>query len=232
MLLQFLCQRKQWVRNPRSRGGHKQRDVDPWARADNHGFTQVDFFNRARHVTATDVVCVNSLPILVVFFWTTLQSMPPETEQTNPMKRWKGVWKGKWKNKWSVKSECDQKSNGRVRKKHLVVFVHDSFVACSIASIGPLSGVTQACWTELSKHQSSRPITVIITLDQWLMTRKLGRFDVAYIHLWRMGCNGSYSARTCGIDIQYSVNRYSLFVFLNVKKVWKECYAMVDISQK
>lgn len=40
------------------------------------------------------------------------------------------------------------------------------FVACSIASIGPLSGLTQACRMVLSWHQISRPITVITTLER------------------------------------------------------------------
>ena len=52
-------------------------------------------------------------------------------------------------------------------------FVQDSFVACSTASRGSLSGVTQACRTVLSWHQFSPPITVIITLEQCLMSRTL-----------------------------------------------------------
>lgn len=46
------------------------------------------------------------------------------------------------------------------------LFVQDSFAVCSIVSIGPLSGVTQACRTFLGWHQFSRPIRVIITCEQ------------------------------------------------------------------
>lgn len=55
-------------------------------------------------------------------------------------------------NKWSVKCECDQKSNGR-GSEALSGVCAGLFCCCSIASIGPLSEVTQACRTVPSWHQ-------------------------------------------------------------------------------
>lgn len=92
-------------------------------------------------------------------------------------------WELKCENYWSIKSQHDHKTMGEVNAawRHWVVFVQSSFVACCEASIGTLSGVTQACGTVLSCHQCSRPITIIITVDRGRMSRRRSFFHVSFL---------------------------------------------------
>ena len=111
--------------------------------------------------------------------------------------RWKGL--GCMGVKGEKQVECKdwmwlekQWEKENTAQKHWGEFVQGSFFACSVAPVGPLSGVTQACRTVLSWHRFSRPITVIITLEQWLMSRKLHCFVVTYMNLGRTGSYRSF----------------------------------------
>lgn len=96
-------------------------------------------------------------------------------------------------------------------------------------------------WVELlehagrywAEHQFSRPITVIITLEQWLMSRKLGRFDVAPICLWRIWSYGLHWLCSDGHVTYSTVCTIILCLSLWMRKVWKTSRCiLVEMANK
>lgn len=133
----------------------------------------------------------------------------------NKQIRWNNriALEGKRKNQWVIKAECDQKSNegGRTLVKSTEwCFVLQHCIHRTIER----SYSSMQYWSE---HRFSRPITVILTLQQWLMSRKSGCLDVTPKCLW------SYRSHWL-----YSMHNYSLFVLKNVKNLetFEVCYGV------